>query len=74
MEQRTIEIEGKRFDVNFKISYIASEKGKEIVNIKPEFEDIKKISEDLGITIKKVEFIAQAHLEQLFHKYNRIKQ
>jgi len=73
MEQRTIEIEGRRFDVNFKISYIASDKGKEVVNIKPEFEDIKKISEDLGITIKKIEFIAQAHLEQLFHKYNTIK-
>ena len=74
MEKRIIEVEGKKFDVNFKISYISSEKGKDIVNIKPEFEDIKKISEDLGIAIKKVEFIAQAHLEQLFHKYNRIKQ
>jgi hypothetical protein len=74
MEKRTIEIEGNIFDVNFKISFIISENGKEIVNIKPEFEDIKKISENLGITIKKVEFIAQAHLEQLFHKYNRIKE
>ena len=74
MEKRIIEVEGKRYDVNFKISYISSDKGKDIVNIKPEFEDIKKISEDLGIPIKKVEFIAQAHLEQLFHKYNRIKQ
>jgi len=74
MEKRIIEVEGKRFDVNFKISYISSDKGKEIVNIKPEFEDIKEISESLGIAIKKVEFIAQAHLEQLFHKYNRIKQ
>jgi len=74
MEKRIIEVEGKKFDVNFKISYISSDKGKDIVNIKPEFEDIKKISEDLGIAIKKVEFIAQAHLEQLFHKYNRIKQ
>jgi uncharacterized protein (DUF111 family) len=74
MEQRTIEIEGRRFDVNFKISYIASDKGKEVVNIKPEFEDIKKISEDLGITIKKIEFIAQAHLEQLYHKYNQTEE
>jgi hypothetical protein len=74
MEKRIIEVEGKKFDVNFKISYISSDKGKDIVNIIPEFEDIKKISEDLGIAIKKVEFIAQAHLEQLFHKYNRIKQ
>ncbi len=74
MEQRTIEIEGKRFDVNFKISFIASEKGKEIVNIKPEFEDIKKISEELGIAIKRVEFVAQSHLEQLFHKYSQKKQ
>ena len=48
--------------------------GKEIVNIKPEFEDIKKISEDLGITIKKIEFIAQAHLEQLYHKYNQTEE
>jgi uncharacterized protein (TIGR00299 family) protein len=73
LEKRIIEIEGKRFDVNFKISYIASEKGKEIVNIKPEFEDIRKISEELGIAIKKVEFFAQSHLEQLFHKYHRVK-
>jgi len=74
METRSVEIKGEIFDVNYKISYITSDKGKEIVNIKPEFEDIKKISEKLGITVKKVEFIAQAHLEQLFHKYNRIKQ
>ena len=74
MEKRPIEIEGKSFDVNFKISYISSEKGKKIVNIKPEFEDIKNISEELGMTIKRVEFIAQAHLEQLLHKYSQKKQ
>ncbi|MHA1985679.1 MAG: nickel pincer cofactor biosynthesis protein LarC [Promethearchaeota archaeon] len=73
MEKRPIEIEGKSFDVNFKISYISSEKGKKIINIKPEFEDIKKISEDLGVTIKRVEFGAQAHLEQLHHKYSQKK-
>ena len=74
MEKRPIEIEGKKFDVNFKISYISSDKGNKIVNIKPEFEDIKKISEELGIAIKRVEFVAQSHLEQLFHKYSQKKQ
>ena len=74
MEKSPIEINGKSFDVNFKISYISSDKGKKIVNIKPEFEDIRKISEELGMTIKRVEFVAQAHLEQLFHKYSQKKQ
>ncbi len=73
LEKRRIEIEGKIFEVNFKISFISSDRGKEIVNIKPEFEDIKKISENLGIPFKNVEFVAQAHLEQLFHKYNQKK-
>jgi len=51
---QTVEINGKKFVVKLKISYFISEKGKEIVNIKPEYEDIKKISEQTGIPARKI--------------------
>jgi uncharacterized protein (TIGR00299 family) protein len=66
IEKRTIEIEGKKYEVNFKLSYIESENGKEIVNIKPEYENLKKISEDSKISLRKIQSIVQSHIRQLF--------
>lgn len=64
-EKQTVEINEKKYEVNLKISYIESVNGKEIVNIKPEYEDIKKISIDSGIPVRKVQLIIQSHI-----KYN----
>lgn len=66
IEKRDIEIEGKIFEVNFKISYIESVNGREIVNIKPEYEDLKKISDISNIPLRKVQSIIQTQINQFF--------
>ena len=68
IEKHIIEINKKDYSVNFKVSYIELENCKEIVNVKPEFEDIKKISEESGISVRKIQFIIQAKIKQLFYQ------
>lgn len=67
IEKQIIEINGKNFGLNFKISYIESEKGREIVNIKPEYEDLKRISELSGLTVKKLQAIAKSQVKQILN-------
>ncbi len=67
IEKQIIEINGKNFELNFKISYIESEKGRKIVNIKPEYEDLKRISELSGLTIKKLQAIAKSQVKQILN-------
>ncbi|MFX1376618.1 MAG: nickel pincer cofactor biosynthesis protein LarC [Promethearchaeota archaeon] len=66
LEKRIIEINKKDYSVNFKVSYIESENTKEIVNIKPEYEDLRKISVDSGIPVREIQFIVQAKIIQFF--------
>ncbi|MFX1377976.1 MAG: nickel pincer cofactor biosynthesis protein LarC [Promethearchaeota archaeon] len=68
IEKKSIEINKKIYDVDYKISFIKSEKGLEIVNIKPEYEDLKRISKDAGLSIKKVELMVNAEMKQIFNK------
>ncbi len=68
IEKHSIEINKKDYSVNFKVSYIELENSKEIVNVKPEYEDIKKISEVSGIPVRKIQFIIQAKIKQLFYQ------
>lgn len=49
MEKFKINLEGREFDVRVKISY--SENG-EILNVKPEYDDVKRIAEELNISIR----------------------
>ncbi|MFX1409645.1 MAG: nickel pincer cofactor biosynthesis protein LarC [Promethearchaeota archaeon] len=67
IESQNIEINGQSFNLNFKISYIESEKGREIVNVKPEYEDLKKISVISGLSVKKLHTIAQSQIKELFN-------
>lgn len=67
-EKQTIEINEKKYEINLKISYVESVNGKEVVNIKPEYEDIKRISIDSGIPVRKVQLIIQSNL-----KYNDLR-
>ena len=67
IEKKIIEIESKDYEVNFKISYISLENGKEIVNIKPEYEDIKKISETSGIPARRIQFILNAKINEFYY-------
>ncbi|MFX1380727.1 MAG: nickel pincer cofactor biosynthesis protein LarC [Promethearchaeota archaeon] len=66
IERYKIEINENRFELDFKISFIESDKGKEIVNIKPEFDNLKKISEETGVPIKKIQLLAQAKIKQIY--------
>ncbi|MHA2280350.1 MAG: nickel pincer cofactor biosynthesis protein LarC [Promethearchaeota archaeon] len=60
-EKRSVEINGKSYVVTFKISFIKFLNDKDIVNIKPEYEDLKKISEDSGIPVRKIQMILQGY-------------
>ena len=61
-----IDIYGKEYELNYKISFIEIEGKKKIINIKPEYEDLKRISEISKLPIKKIQLFAQSQLEQLY--------
>ena len=65
IESKNIEIDGKEYEVNYKISYIASDIGQKIVNIKAEYEDLRKISKQSGFSIKRVQIIAQSQIQNI---------
>jgi uncharacterized protein (TIGR00299 family) protein len=69
IERRKLEINEKIYEVDYKISFIKSEEGVKIVNIKPEYEDLKKISEETGLAIKKIQLIANAEIIKLYNKF-----
>lgn len=66
IETRSIEIEGKSYEVRYKISFFEAESGRKIVNIKPEYDDLKKICESTGLPLIKVKFYTQTEIKQLF--------
>ncbi|MHA1932366.1 MAG: nickel pincer cofactor biosynthesis protein LarC [Promethearchaeota archaeon] len=63
-EKHSVQINGKNYEVNFKISFIKSLNDRDIVNIKPEYEDIKRISNESGIPVRKIQAILQGYLNQ----------
>ncbi|MFX1309271.1 MAG: nickel pincer cofactor biosynthesis protein LarC [Promethearchaeota archaeon] len=69
IERKSIEINEKTYELDFKISFIESDKGLEIVNIKPEYDNLKKISEDTGLSIKKVQLLVNAQIKQIFDTF-----
>lgn len=70
IEEREIEIDQKKFKVKFKVSFSKLSGEEEIVNIKPEYEDLRKISNEIGIAIKKVLFFCQQEIAKLLEEYN----
>jgi len=61
-------IDEKPFIINYKISYVMKEKKIQIVNIKPEYEDLKKISYDTGYTIKEILLKTASEVTKLYNK------
>ena len=61
-----IKINSKEYELHYKISFIEIEGKKKIINIKPEFEDLKRISEISGFPIKKVQLFALSEVEELY--------
>ncbi|MFX1365263.1 MAG: nickel pincer cofactor biosynthesis protein LarC [Promethearchaeota archaeon] len=68
-EKKNIEVDKNLFNLGYKISFIESDNKIEIVNIKPEFDDLKKISEETGLPLKKIQFIAQAKVKQIYEEF-----
>ncbi len=54
-ETKTFEINGKEYDVTFKIGYVNGE----IISKRPEYEDLKRIAEDSGLALRKVKELIQ---------------
>lgn len=61
-----IEINGKWYELNFKISFIKKGEKTEVINIKPEFEDLSVISKETSLTIKEIFFYCQNVIEMLY--------
>ncbi|MBO6110446.1 MAG: nickel pincer cofactor biosynthesis protein LarC [Methanobrevibacter sp.] len=51
--KKTYEIEGKEYEVTFKIGYVNGE----IISKRPEYEDLKRIAIDSGLSLRKVKEI-----------------
>jgi len=67
-ENIDIEIDGKNYPIKYKISFIKTLDQKHLVNIKPEYDDLNKISELSGLSMKKVQIFAQEKLKNLYQK------
>ncbi len=69
IERKSIDVNEKTFEINYKISFIESEKGMEMINIKPEYEDLKKISEETGMTVKKIQLLVNSKIKQIYDNF-----
>lgn len=49
-EKQTFEIDDKEYEVTFKIGYVNGE----VISKRPEYEDLRKIAEDSGLSLRKV--------------------
>lgn len=67
IEETEIQINNKNYKFKYKISYVQTDEEQKIVNIKPEFDDIKWISTDSGIPVKKILTFAQERINQIFN-------
>jgi len=65
-----VDINGIQKEVSFKISFIKIKNEKKIINIKPEFEDLKRMSDELKMPIKEIEFHIKEKIKSLFNKQN----
>ena len=63
-----IEINGKWYELNFKISFIEKGDKTEVINVKPEFEDLSIISKETSLPVKEILFYCQNVIEKLFRK------
>ncbi len=62
MEMKTIEINGVSYQLRYKLSFIETSAGKKIINMKPEFEDLREISEKSRIPVNKLLLIINRQL------------
>jgi uncharacterized protein (DUF111 family) len=61
-----IEINGNWYELNFKISFINIGEKTEVINVKPEFEDLRAISKETSLPVKEILFYCQNVIEMLY--------
>ena len=61
-----LKISGKIYPITFKIAFIKVNNEIKILNVKPEYEDLKKISEESGLSLKKIMILCQPIITDLY--------
>ncbi len=61
-----IEINDNWYELNFKISFINNGEKTEVINVKPEFEDLRAISKETSLPVKEILFYCQNVIEMLY--------
>ena len=65
-EKCSIEINNDKYELNLKISYIQLQDKIKIINVKPEFEDLRRISKLTNLSIKEILIYCQSEVEKHF--------
>ena len=68
IETIKIRLDEEEFEIKYKISYFKKDTGRQIINIKPEYEDLKKICAKTGYPIKQLLLITASELTKLYQK------
>ena len=61
-----LKISGKVYQITFKIAFIKVNNEIKILNVKPEYEDLKKISKESGLSLKKLMILCQPKITELY--------
>jgi uncharacterized protein (TIGR00299 family) protein len=65
-EKCAIEINNEKYELTLKISYIPMRDYIKVINVKPEFEDLRRISKQTNLTIKEISTFCQSEVEKHF--------
>ncbi|MBY9021427.1 MAG: nickel pincer cofactor biosynthesis protein LarC [Candidatus Lokiarchaeota archaeon] len=65
--KKKIEINNKWYDLDFKISFIKRGENMEIINVKPEFEDLSSISKETSLPVREIQFYCQNVIEMIYN-------
>lgn len=69
-EKTMIEIKNEKYELKLKISYFQLGELTKIINVKPEFEDLKRISKLTDLPVKEVLFYSQSEIQKHFRENN----
>jgi uncharacterized protein (TIGR00299 family) protein len=67
-EKCSIKVNDEKFEISLKLSYIQMQDGIKVINVKPEFEDLKKISINTNMTLKEVLTYCFPEIEKYYRK------
>lgn len=65
IDSSSIELNGIFHEFRYKVSFIETDEGQKIINVKPEYEDLKLISERSGICLRELRELAISKLKSL---------